>query len=99
VRDLDAGLLKVNQTPEIVSDTGTISVWDAHAGYGQVIARQAVEWAVEAARGGGAASVGGTRSATWMRGALGTAAELEAIARASPWLHTAHCSCVRSGPW
>ena len=50
VRDLEAGTLKVNQTPEIVSDTGTISVWDARAGYGQVIARQAVEWAIEAAQ-------------------------------------------------
>ena len=50
MRDLEAGTLKVNQTPAIVSDTGTISVWDARAGYGQVIARQAVEWAIEAAR-------------------------------------------------
>jgi uncharacterized oxidoreductase len=40
VRDFEAGMLKVNQVPEIVSDTGTISVWDAHAGYGQVIARR-----------------------------------------------------------
>ena len=40
VRDLEAGTLKINQKPEIVSDTGTISVWDAHAGYGQVVARQ-----------------------------------------------------------
>src|SRR5260370_19730486 len=46
VRDLEAGTLKVNQTPEIVSDTGTISVLDARAGYTQVIARQAVEWAI-----------------------------------------------------
>src|SRR5260370_28708007 len=46
VRDLEAGTLKANQTPEIVSDTGTISVWDARAGYTQVIARQAVEWAI-----------------------------------------------------
>ena len=44
VRDFEAGTLKANQTPEIVSDTGTISVWDARAGYGQVIAHQAVEW-------------------------------------------------------
>ena len=32
VRDFEAGTLKANQKPEIVSDTGTISVWDAHAG-------------------------------------------------------------------
>src|SRR5215470_6758871 len=30
VRDFEAGTLKVNQKPDIVSDTGTISVWDAH---------------------------------------------------------------------
>src|ERR1700739_3660092 len=50
VRDFEAGHLKANQKPEIVSDTGTISVWDAHGGYGQVIARPAVEWALRAAR-------------------------------------------------
>jgi uncharacterized oxidoreductase len=62
VRDLEAGTLTVNQTPEIVSDTGTISVWDARAGYGQVIARQAVEWAIEAAQRHGVA-VNGLRNA------------------------------------
>src|SRR6201994_363166 len=50
VRDFEAGTLKPNRAPEIVSDTGTISVWDAHAGYGQVVARRAVEWAIEAAK-------------------------------------------------
>src|ERR1700743_3356713 len=50
VRDFEAGTLKPNQTPEIVSDTGTISVWDAHGGYGQGIARQAGEGAIEARR-------------------------------------------------
>src|ERR1700712_3804520 len=55
VRDLEGGTLKVNQKPEIVSDTGTISVWDAHAGYGQVVARQAVEWAIAAAQQHGVA--------------------------------------------
>jgi uncharacterized oxidoreductase len=62
VRDLEAGTLKVNQTPEIVSDTGTISVWDARAGYGQVIARQAVEWAIKAVQKHGVA-VNGLRNA------------------------------------
>src|SRR5947209_18954102 len=50
VRDLEAGTLKPDQTAQIVSDTGVISVWDAGAGYGQVIARRAVEWAIAAAR-------------------------------------------------
>ena len=62
VRDLDNGTLKINQTPEIVSDAGTISVWDARAGYGQVVARQAVEWAIEAAKKHGVA-VNGLRNA------------------------------------
>src|SRR5579859_8256249 len=35
VRDFEGGTLKANQAPEVVSDTGTISVWDAHAGYGR----------------------------------------------------------------
>src|SRR5947208_17038053 len=55
VRDLEAGTLKANQTAEIVSNTGTISVWDARAGYGQVIAPQAVEWAIGAAQQHGVA--------------------------------------------
>src|ERR1700749_1247962 len=49
VRDFENGTLKPNRAPEVVSDTGTVSVWDAHGGYGQVVARQAAEWAIEAA--------------------------------------------------
>src|ERR1700712_1187930 len=61
VRDLDAGTLKINQTPEIVSDTGTISVWDARAGYGQGVARQAAAWAIGTAKKHGVA-VNGLRN-------------------------------------
>src|ERR1700753_346578 len=78
VRDLEGGNLKVNQTPEIVSDTGTISVWDARAGYGQVIARQAVEGAIEAARKHGVA-VNGLRNAHHI-GRVGTYGEIAARA-------------------
>src|ERR1700724_4513869 len=78
VRDFEAGTLKVNQKPEIVSDTGTISVWDAHAGYGQTIARQAVEWAIEAARKHGVA-VNGLRNAHHI-GRVGTYGEIAARA-------------------
>ena len=78
VRDFEAGTLKVNQTPEIVSDTGTISVWDARAGYGQVIAHQAVEWAIEAARQHGVA-VNGLRNAHHI-GRVGTYGEIAARA-------------------
>src|SRR6202161_643699 len=78
VRDLEGGTLKANQTPEIVSDTGTISVWDARAGYGQVIARQAVEWAIGAAREHGVA-VNGLRNAHHI-GRVGSYGEIAARA-------------------
>ena len=78
VRDFEAGHLKANQKPEIVSDTGTISVWDAHGGYGQVVARQAVEWAIEVARKHGVA-VNGLRNAHHI-GRVGTYGEIAARA-------------------
>jgi uncharacterized oxidoreductase len=92
VRDLENGTLKVNQPPEIVSDTGTISVWDAHAGYGQVIARQAVEWAIEAARQHGVA-VNGLRNAHHI-GRVGTYGEIAARAG----MVALHFVNVASGP-
>jgi hydroxycarboxylate dehydrogenase B len=78
VRDFEAGTLKVNQAPEIVSDTGTISVWDARAGYGQVVAKQAVEWAIGAAKKHGVA-VNGLRNAHHI-GRVGTYGEIAARA-------------------
>src|SRR6478736_10546121 len=78
VRDLENGTLKPNQAPEIVSDTGTISVWDARAGYGQVVARQAVEWAIGAAKKHGVA-VNGLRNAHHI-GRVGTYGEIAARA-------------------
>jgi uncharacterized oxidoreductase len=92
VRDLEAGTLKANQTPEIVSNTGTISVWDARAGYGQVIARQAVEWAIEAARQHGVA-VNGLRNAHHI-GRVGTYGEIAARAG----MVALHFVNVASGP-
>lgn len=49
-RDLAAGTLTPNQKPEIVSESGAFAVWDARNGYGQVTARDAMEWAIGAAR-------------------------------------------------
>lgn len=92
VRDFEAGTLKPNQRPEIVSDTGTISVWDAHAGYGQVVARQAVEWAIEAARKYGVA-VNGLRNAHHI-GRVGTYGEIAAQAG----MVALHFVNVASGP-
>jgi hydroxycarboxylate dehydrogenase B len=92
VRDFEAGTLKANQKPEIVSDTGTISVWDAHAGYGQVVARQAVEWAIEAAKKHGVA-VNGLRNAHHI-GRVGTYGEIAARAG----MVALHFVNVASGP-
>jgi uncharacterized oxidoreductase len=92
VRDLEAGSLKVNQTPEIVSDAGAISVWDARAGYGQVIARQAVEWAIGSARQHGVA-VNGLRNAHHI-GRVGAYGEIAARAG----MVALHFVNVASGP-
>jgi hydroxycarboxylate dehydrogenase B len=92
VRDFEAGTLKANQKPEIVSDTGTISVWDAHAGYGQVVARQAVEWAIAAAQQHGVA-VNGLRNAHHI-GRVGTYGEIAARAG----MVAMHFVNVASGP-
>jgi uncharacterized oxidoreductase len=91
-RDFEAGTLRPNQAPEVVSDTGTISVWDARAGYGQVIARQAVEWAIGAARRHGVA-VNGLRNAHHI-GRVGTYGEIAARAG----MVAMHFVNVASGP-
>jgi hydroxycarboxylate dehydrogenase B len=92
VRDLEAGTLKANQTPQIISDAGAISVWDARAGYGQIIARQAVEWAIGAARQHGVA-VNGLRNAHHI-GRVGTYGEIAARAN----MVALHFVNVASGP-
>jgi uncharacterized oxidoreductase len=92
VRDYENGTLKPNQAPEVVSDTGTISVWDAHAGYGQVVARRAVEWAIEAAKKHGVA-VNGLRNAHHI-GRVGTYGEIAARAG----MVAMHFVNVASGP-
>lgn len=92
VRDLENGTLRANQAPEIVSDSGTISVWDGQAGYGQVVARKAVEWAIEAARTHGVA-VNGLRNAHHI-GRVGTYGEIAAKAG----MVALHFVNVASGP-
>ena len=92
VKDFEAGTLRPNQAPEIISDSGTISVWDARAGYGQVVARQAVEWAIGAARTHGVA-VNGLRNAHHI-GRVGTYGEIAARAG----MVSLHFVNVASGP-
>ena len=77
---------------DLASHTGTISVWDARAGYGQVIARQAVEWAIETAKQHGVA-VNGLRNAHHI-GRVGTYGEIAARAG----MVSLHFVNVASGP-
>src|SRR5579859_1349667 len=49
-RNLAAGTLVPNQKPEIVSESATFAVWDGRGGYGQVIARDAMDWVIGAAK-------------------------------------------------
>jgi uncharacterized oxidoreductase len=74
VRNLKAGTLIPNQTPAIVSESETFSVWDGRNGYGQVIARNAMRWAVGAARRHGVA-VHGLRGSHHI-GRVGTYGEI-----------------------
>jgi uncharacterized oxidoreductase len=52
------GLLKLNQTVEIVSDTGTMLTLDARRGLGQSVTHQAMELAIERARKHGVCVMG-----------------------------------------
>jgi uncharacterized oxidoreductase len=77
-RNLAAGTLVPNQTPVIVSEAASFAVWDGRMGYGQVIARDAMAWAIGAARRHGVA-VHGLRN-THHIGRVGTYGEI--VARA-----------------
>jgi hydroxycarboxylate dehydrogenase B len=91
-RNLAAGTLIPNQTPEIVSETPNFAVWDGRGGYGQVIARDAMAWAIGAARRHGVA-VHGLRN-THHIGRVGTYGEIAACAG----MVALHFVNVASGP-
>ena len=55
VRNLKAGTLVPNRAPRTISDGDAFAVWDGRNGYGQVIARDAMNWAIAAARRHGVA--------------------------------------------
>ena len=78
MRNFKAGTLIPNRVPEVVSESGSFSVWDGRNGYGQVIARDAMGWATEAARRHGVA-VHGLRN-THHIGRVGTYGEIAAAA-------------------
>ncbi|HTZ81182.1 MAG TPA: malate/lactate/ureidoglycolate dehydrogenase [Stellaceae bacterium] len=92
VRNFKAGTLIPNQTPEIVSESGSFAVWDARNGYGQVMARSAIRWAVGVAKQHGVA-VHGLRSSHHV-GRVGAYGEIAAAAG----LVSVHFVNVNSGP-
>ncbi len=53
VRNVREGHLKPNQHAALVSEVGPIAVFDGQMGYGQVIAREATEWAIANAKNAG----------------------------------------------
>lgn len=55
VRNFKAGTLIPNRKAAIISNTGSFAVWDGRNGYGQVIARDAMTWAIGAAKQHGVA--------------------------------------------
>jgi uncharacterized oxidoreductase len=91
-QNLEAGTLRPNQEPEIVQSSGNIEVWDGRAGFGQVLARQAAEWGIEAARKHGVA-VHGLRNSHHI-GRVGTYGEIAAAAG----MVSLHFVNVNSGP-
>jgi hydroxycarboxylate dehydrogenase B len=53
VKNAAAGLLHPNQHAKLINEMGPIAVFDGEMGYGQVIAREATEWAIAKAKSGG----------------------------------------------
>lgn len=50
VKSIRAGLLKPNTAPELVTDSGAIMVFDGQRGFGQSVARAAMDQAIERCR-------------------------------------------------
>src|SRR5205814_8191120 len=56
-RNLAAGKAKTNEPGRVVSDTGSIVVYDGERGYGQIVARNATLLGIERAKSAGVAVV------------------------------------------
>jgi uncharacterized oxidoreductase len=78
LRNLDGGKVKPNEPGRIVSDSGSMVVYDGERGYGQIVARAATELAIERAKANGVAVVA-LRNAHHI-GRVGTYGELCAAA-------------------
>jgi uncharacterized oxidoreductase len=91
-QNLESGALQPGRSPIVVQSSGNIEVWDGQAGFGQVLARQAMEWGIEAARTHGVA-VHGLRNSHHI-GRVGTYGEIAAAAG----MVSMHFVNVDSGP-
>jgi uncharacterized oxidoreductase len=78
LRNLGGGKVKPNEPGRIVSDSGSMVVYDGERGYGQIVARAATELAIERAKANGVAVVA-LRNAHHI-GRVGTYGELCAAA-------------------
>jgi uncharacterized oxidoreductase len=78
LRNLGGGKVKPNEPGRIVSDSGSMVVYDGERGYGQIVARAATDLAIERARANGVAVVA-LRNAHHI-GRVGTYGELCAAA-------------------
>ncbi len=56
VKNVQAGRLHPNRHATLVSETGSIAVFDGAMGYGQVIAREATDWAIAKTKATGLAA-------------------------------------------
>ncbi len=78
VKSLKSGNLKPNHTPAIVSENGPFAVWDGKHCYGQIVARQAMQWCIDTAKTQGIA-IHGLRNVHHI-GRVGTYGEMAAAA-------------------
>lgn len=78
VKSLKSGNLKPNNRHTVVSESGSFAVWDGTHCYGQVVARDAMNWAIDTARKHGVA-IHGLRNVHHI-GRVGTYGELAAAA-------------------
>ena len=78
VKSLKNGNLKPNHPHKVVSESGSFAVWDAKGCYGQVVAHNAMQWAIDTAKKHGVA-IHGLRHVHHI-GRVGTYGEMAAAA-------------------
>jgi uncharacterized oxidoreductase len=78
VKSLKNGNLKPNHRHSVVSENGNFAVWDGKHCYGQVVAREAMQWCIDTAKAHGVA-IHGLRNVHHI-GRVGTYGEMAAAA-------------------